>query len=64
MTVESDVADVYALILSKKASEETARTAAMALCRELMPGSDERVVRQTVARAIATVRSNQQGGKK
>jgi len=56
MSVENDVADVFALILSKKASEETARAAALALCRELMPRASDLLIRETVARAIATVR--------
>jgi hypothetical protein len=57
MSVETDVAEVYALILRKKASEETARTAAFALCRELMPHADDKTVRETLARAIASVRT-------
>jgi hypothetical protein len=56
MSVESDVSDVFALILKKNASQETARAAALALCRELMPLTPDHVIRETVARAIATVR--------
>jgi hypothetical protein len=56
MAVENDVADLYELLLRKNASEETARAVAMALYRELMPGSDDPTVREAVARAIATVR--------
>jgi hypothetical protein len=56
MTVETDVADMYALLLRTGASEKTAREVAMALYRQLMPSSDDVTARETVSRAIATVR--------
>jgi hypothetical protein len=56
MTVESDVRDMYLRILKRYAAEDTARVAALTLCRELMPDADDRIVRETTARAIAAVR--------
>jgi hypothetical protein len=56
MTTLSDVADVYALMLRKGASEQIAREVAAALYREMMPGTNEDAVREAVDRAIAMVR--------
>jgi hypothetical protein len=56
MTVESDVADMYVMILKKYDSEDTAHLAALRLCRELMPAAGDQVVREATARAIASVR--------
>jgi hypothetical protein len=55
MSVQSEVADMYELMLWKGASKDTARAVATALYRELVPdgGSSEDEV---VSRAIATVR--------
>jgi hypothetical protein len=54
MSAERDVADLYAFVLRKYASEHTARAAAMA--RELMSGADDYTVREAVSRAMATAR--------
>ena len=56
MTVESDVADMYELLLRKGATEKTAREVAMAFYRQLAPSSDDFAAREAVSRAIATVR--------
>jgi hypothetical protein len=56
MRTEKQVADFYRFLLGKNESEETACVAALALCRGLMPGAEDDLVRETAARAIASVR--------
>jgi hypothetical protein len=56
MNTLSDVAEIYAMMLSKGASEEIARNVAAALYRELMPGSNEAQVHEALGRAITMVK--------
>lgn len=53
MSIQSELASMYALMLRKGASEDTARVVATALCRELNPDNDDVAVREGVSRAIA-----------
>jgi hypothetical protein len=55
-TIEQDLRDVYEHLLRKRASEDTALEATLALARDLMPGKDDRAVRETVSRVIAEAR--------
>jgi hypothetical protein len=56
MSVQSEVAHIYELMRWKGASEETACAVAMALYRELVPGSGYAMARKVVARAVETLR--------
>lgn len=53
MSIQSELISMYALMLRKGASEDTARVVATALCRELVPDNDEVAIREGVSRAIA-----------
>jgi hypothetical protein len=57
MSIPSEVADMYALMRWRGASVETARAVAVALYRELVPGSDHATADEAVSRAIATAPS-------
>jgi hypothetical protein len=54
MSIQSELANMYELMLRKGASEDTARAVATALCRELVSDNDDVANREGVSRAIAT----------
>ena len=58
MSVQSEVVGMYELMLSKGASEGTARVVAMALYRELVPDCDYCRAREVVTRVVDTAKSD------
>lgn len=57
MSIQSELASMYALMLRRGASEDIARVVATALCRELAPDNDDVAIREGVSRAIAATMS-------
>lgn len=57
MSIQSEVANMHALMLSKGVAPETADAIALALYRELVPGCSLSVAREGVAKALTTAKT-------